>query len=907
MIRGRNIREEAAHGETREELERDLGMMGCGEAGTSHADKVASTCTSPQTLFSDEIIIPVCDENQITFIEGETEYCPGDELFLTYAIGNNDDEIDEFLLPEWVNVDIDMDTKIASLSGIIPDYDEENSIIEFEVKSISSYNPIACPGASINQYITIKPSHLKTLNIEICEGESYEFAGSIYTESTNTSYSYINDFACDSIVNLNLIVYPTYTETISIGICDNEVYEFAGVELNETGEYSHTFESINGCDSIVNLNLLVYPTYTETLNVEICEGEYYEFAGQNLSESGEYSHSFESIFACDSIVNLNLTLNPITITNLYEEICEGDTYFFNNEELSEAGEYQMLIENIYACNDITNLNLEVNPNYNIILNKQICEGDSYEFDGMTYIENTNIIKTFTSFYGCDSIINLNLEFVELFEINLNESICEGEVYEFAGEELNETGEYSHIFESIFACDSIVNLNLTVYPTYNQNLNIEICEGEVYEFAGEDLIETGEYSYTFESINGCDSIVNLNLTVYPTYNQNLNIEICGNEVYEFAGVELNETGEYSYTFESINGCDSVVNLNLIVNPTYNENLNIEICDNEVYYFAGVELNETGEYSYTFESINGCDSIVNLNLIVFPAYNETMNIEICQSESYEFFGEILTQTGNYSQILQTINNCDSIIVLNLTVHPVNTFNMTKHICEGEVFTFHGQDYSEQGNYTIELENNYGCFNIWHLELILTPSEIVFEEIICEGESYVFNNEELYEAGEYSYTEVDEWNCATTTQLNLTLAPNYEIYLNESINHGEIYYFGDFELSQAGEYSYNFESEYACDSIVNLSLTYTTNIKSNFNLENLISIYPNPTNSMLYIEIDDKINNEITINITDITGQIIIDKRRFEKFTPINLSDYMTGVYFLNIYSKEKLILTKIIIKN
>ncbi len=491
------------------------GNEGCGEAGTSHADKVASTCTSPQTLFSDEIIIPVCDENQITFIEGETEYCPGDELFLTYAIGNNDDEIDEFLLPEWVNVDIDMDTKIASLSGIIPDYDEENSIIEFEVKSISSYNPIACPGASINQYITIKPSHLKTLNIEICEGESYEFAGSIYTESTNTSYSYINDFACDSIVNLNLIVYPTYTETISIGICDNEVYEFAGVELNETGEYSHTFESINGCDSIVNLNLLVYPTYTETLNVEICEGEYYEFAGQNLSESGEYSHSFESIFACDSIVNLNLTLNPITITNLYEEICEGDTYFFNNEELSEAGEYQMLIENIYACNDITNLNLEVNPNYNIILNKQICEGDSYEFDGITYLENTNITKTFTSFYGCDSIINLNLEFVELFEINLNESICEGEVYEFAGEELNETGEYSHIFESIFACDSIVNLNLTVYPTYNQNLNIEICEGEVYEFAGEDLIETGEYSHIFESIYACDSIVNLNLTVYPT--------------------------------------------------------------------------------------------------------------------------------------------------------------------------------------------------------------------------------------------------------------------------------------------------------------------------------------------------------------------------------------------------------
>ena len=47
---------------------------------------------------------------------------------------------------------------------------------------------------------------------------------------------------------------------------------------------------------------------------------------------------------------------------------------------------------------------------------------------------------------------------------------------------------------------------------------------------------------------------------------------------------------------------------------------------------------------------------------------------------------------------------------------------------------------------------------------------------------------------------------TQLNLTLAPNYEIYLNESINHGEIYYFGDFELSQAVNIPTISESEYA-----------------------------------------------------------------------------------------------------
>ena len=335
------------------------GNEGCGEAGTSHADKAASSCNNPQALFSDEIIISVCDENQIAFIDGETEYCSGDELFLTYSIGNNDDGIDEFLLPEWVNVEIDMDAKIASLSGIIPDYDEENSTIEFDVKSISSYNPENCPGAVINQSITILPSENSFENVEICQGNSYTFFGEEFSYAGDYQIIVENSYGCDDRYNLSLSVNPVYDNTLNIQVCENGSYEFAGENYTENTNITHTFTTVHGCDSIINLNLEFVELFEKNLNEAICEGESYFIGDEEIFETGEYSYTFESINGCDSIVNLNLTVNPTNEITLNETINQGETFIINEEELTEAGEYTFNLVNEFGCDSIINLNLTV--------------------------------------------------------------------------------------------------------------------------------------------------------------------------------------------------------------------------------------------------------------------------------------------------------------------------------------------------------------------------------------------------------------------------------------------------------------------------------------------------------------------------------------------------------------------
>jgi hypothetical protein len=335
------------------------GNEGCGEAGTSHADKAASSCNNPQALFSDEIIISVCDENQIAFIDGETEYCSGDELFLTYSIGNNDDGIDEFLLPEWVNVDINLDTKTASLSGIIPDYDEENSTIEFDVKSISSYNPENCPGAVINQSITILPSENSFENVEICQGNSYTFFGEEFSYAGDYQIIVENSYGCDDRYNLSLSVNPVYDNTLNIQVCENGSYEFAGENYTENTNITHTFTTVHGCDSIINLNLEFVELFEKNLNEAICEGESYFIGDEEIFETGEYSYTFESINGCDSIVNLNLTVNPTNEITLNETINQGETFIINEEELTEAGEYTFNLVNEFGCDSIINLNLTV--------------------------------------------------------------------------------------------------------------------------------------------------------------------------------------------------------------------------------------------------------------------------------------------------------------------------------------------------------------------------------------------------------------------------------------------------------------------------------------------------------------------------------------------------------------------
>ena len=362
-----------------------------------------------------------------------------------------------------------------------------------------------------------------------------------------------------------------FTKTIHTGaiqatICSNETYDFNGRVLSTSGAYTDTLQTINGCDSIVTLTLAVNPVANTNLAVAICEGSAYTENGFNVSEAGTYTQTLQTINGCDSVVTLTLTVNPVASTTLSAAICEGSTYSENGFNVNEAGTYTQTLQTVNGCDSIVTLTLTVNPVESTNLTAAICEGSAYTENGFNVSEAGTYTQNLQTINGCDSIVTLNLSVNPVASITLSAAICEGSTYTENGFNVSEAGTYTQNLQTINGCDSIVTLNLAINPVASTNLTAAICEGSSYTENGFNASEAGTYTQNLQTVNGCDSIVTLTLTVNPTYNITIDASINEGETYEENGFSESEAGTYVHTLQSEFGCDSVITLNLTVNSS-----------------------------------------------------------------------------------------------------------------------------------------------------------------------------------------------------------------------------------------------------------------------------------------------------------------------------------------------------
>ena len=105
--------------------------------------------------------------------------------------------------------------------------------------------------------------------------------------------------------------------------------------------------------------------------------------------------------------------------------------------------------------------------------------------------------------------------------------------------------------------------------YTQAISHVICEGSAYTENGFNASEAGTYTQNLQTVNGCDSVVTLTLTVNPTYNITIDASINEGETYEENGFSESEAGTYVHTLQSEFGCDSVITLNLTVNSSLSD--------------------------------------------------------------------------------------------------------------------------------------------------------------------------------------------------------------------------------------------------------------------------------------------------------------------------------------------------
>ena len=276
------------------------------------------------------------------------------------------------------------------------------------------------------------------------------------------------------------------------------------------------------------------------------------------------THTLTNATGCDSIVTLDLTINYsntgtdiITACDIYTWI-NGNTYIADNNTATHT------LTNSYGCDSVVTLNLTIN--YSKAYTESIIACDSYTWtDGVTYTTSNNTaIQNLSTSLGCDSIVTLDLTInysnagIDAITACDNYTWIDGNTYTSS----NNTA--THTLTNVDGCDSVVTLDLTIYYSNTATDVITGCDNYTWIDGTTYSSSNNTATHTLTNIDGCDSLVTLDLTIYYSNTGTDVITACDNYTWIDGTTYTSSNNTASYTLTNVDGCDSLVTLDLTIN-------------------------------------------------------------------------------------------------------------------------------------------------------------------------------------------------------------------------------------------------------------------------------------------------------------------------------------------------------
>ena len=524
--------------------------------------------------------------------------------------------------------------------------------------------------------LTVRPSYEIREEVTICEGETFTIGNQSLSTSGQITVSGKTEAGCDSNIIYDVRVLPKYSLQLDTALCLGEKLHVGNTTFSSPGTFIYTFPATDErCDSTLEITL----SYKDTFNVQteqtICTGEVYVLGNRRLTESGIYTYTFpENDQRCDSTVTVDLTVLETAFDTLDLQLCPGDVLFFGSTRVDGPGNYDARLTARNGCDSLVHIRVSPRAPKRTSVEARVCENDGYFF-GSDILRQSGIYRdTLQSSNGCDSIITLDLRIDATLVSRTVDTICAGETYTFSGDRIRESGLYRDSFLAQTGCYFYLELELTVLPNYSDTTYAEICAGQSFTFEDEVYSQTGFYQHHYRAEGGCDSIRYLNLTVTEQFNRTSEATICQGDTFYFQERTLTRSGVYRDTMKTEAGCDSILSLFLDVREPTFDTIDVNLCGEQSYEFAGQFIDSSGLYTDTLTNRIGCDSVVTVrvsfqdapeDLVTVGGILMTANIEnaryqwvncrdsmpIPNATSQFFIPEV---NGTYAVIIQT-NEC------------------------------------------------------------------------------------------------------------------------------------------------------------------------------------------------------------------------------------------------------------
>jgi hypothetical protein len=553
-----------------------------------------------------------------------------------------------------------------------------------------------------------------TQSIIACDG--YTWNGITYKQSGSFIYDTINQFGCDSITTLDLVINVSTSSTTVGTACDSFIWN--GNTYDKSGNYQYQTLNNVGCDSITTLELTINNSDDKLINHSACNS--YTWNGQIYTRSGTYKFDTVNRFGCDSAVTLDLTINSIINVTIGDQAC--DIYNWNGNTYTQSGTYQFNTINQQGCDSITTLQLTINSSNNSITTLTTC--DNFTWNGITYDQSGSYQFKTQNAVGCDSTAFLQLTVNKSNNSITTLNICDSITWN--GVNYDQSGSYPFQTLNNLGCDSIATLNLTINKSDYLVSNQSACDS--FTWNGNTYNKSGNYLYQTVNNLGCDSVIKLNLTINISTKADLALFVC--DSLNFLGNILNANGNYTFMIQNSAGCDSVINLSLNIRSEL-YNISVANCDTFIWNVNQQSYSKSGIYFQKYINSFGCDSIYKLDLTINKNYDELQQAEACKEYLWQVNNVLLKQSGEYIYPLKTIEGCDSILRLNLIIN--YDFEKTDTVITDSTYTWpvNHKSYPTSGIYQEQFTSGGGCDSIRYLFLIIKKNiGIYYPNVIRPG---------------------------------------------------------------------------------------------------------------------------------------------------------------------------------
>ena len=576
-----------------------------------------------------------------------------------------------------------------------------------------------------------------------------------------------------------------------------------------------------------------------------------------------------------------------TYTSVYDTICSGEAYTWNGNTYSRPGVYVDTLQNIYGCDSIVELHLEVLPDPALTFT---VNGVSFN---MMRVRAGSFMMGATPEQGTDALANekpahqvtLTRDYFiaetmltqELWTAVMGTTIQDEEAKRTGGEaNLGYGPNYPMYCLSHNDCLNFVKkLNELTGLTFRMPTEAEweyaargghLSKGYKYPGSNDPLeVAWSDVNAPNRKLREVKLLKPNELGVYDMagnvweyiydyrriYTADSQVDPIGDITTNIANIRGGSTAwDAEYSRVSYRHVDSniskndksarrafrfVLDADLVIGEDNKNYLQFDtICSGETYTWNGKKYYYSGTYTDTLQNVYGCDSIVELHLKVHPSYNKYETVVACGSYVFNPFNilggdTIIRESGVYSDTVTSILGCDSIVTLNLTVMP-EAVTTTEKVVIGSnelPYIWRNEEYSESATYSdIEKYALAECDSAIHiLDLTVLTTGAVDEQsfAVCEcALPYEWYGQTLTTAGKYTHTEKYTGTTIDSVQHILNFIVNKDVTITNTITACDSYTWSDGKTyTESGVYYDSLQTIHGCDSVEVLTLTINSSV--------------------------------------------------------------------------------------